>query len=844
MTERAQPCAHCGLPAPLPAAPGERTFCCPGCAAVYEALHASGLEGFYTLREASGGEACPVGPSAEAPVNAELDAPHFLQEHTQGFPDGTRSAELAVDGVHCAGCVWVAERLPWVFPGVSEARLDLGRARLRVRWDPAQVQLSAVAAWLGRFGYRLHPLRRDRVVQRSAAERRLLIKVGVAWALAGNVMLLASAFYAGLEATRDPWMTRGALILSALLATGSVIYGGGDFFRRAWESARAVATGQGLRALSIDAPIALGIGVGYAHSVFLSLQDSTEVWFDSVAVLIAALLTARWLQVRGRRVAGDAAERLLALLPHAARRLEASGEESLVPVESLAAGDVVRVRPGEAFPADGVVVAGRSSVNRAVLTGESRPEGVSEGGEIQAGAINLSAPLEIRVEAAGARSRVGRLLEWLEERATSRAPIVQWADRISGVFIAAVLGAAAVTGAVWGVLEPSQAVAHAVALLVVACPCALGMATPLALTVAAGKAARRGIFVKHDDVLQALAGANTVVLDKTGTLTRGQMTLVERAGDEAALRLAARLERHSLHPIAAALVAAWPDEVAAAVEDMEEIVGAGLVGQVDGHRVEVGRPAWLAERLALPADEPLRQRAEAAASRGLTPVLVAVDGQLAALACLGDPPRDEAAALVARLQSEGREVFILSGDHPAAVAWLAERLGIPADRARGAVSPEEKVAFIEALTQRPDRAVVMVGDGVNDARALQAAHVGVAVQGSAEASVVGADVFLTRPGLGPVLELLDGSRDTLRTVRRSLTFSLIYNLVGVSAAMLGLMSPLAAAIAMPLSSLLVVASSLLQRSFRAPQPAAPVPATPPAPPVETAGAPRGAEVLG
>jgi len=778
---------------------------------VYTALHSAGLTSFYQLRSATAFTATPIGATPVADAGAELDTEDFLSRHTEVGQDGSRSVELAIDGVHCAGCVWLVERLPHNVPGICEANLDLPRARLRLRWQPEQTRLSDAASWLSRFGYQLHGLRRDRIGERSVAERRLLVKVGVSWALAGNVMLIAAAMYSGLNASNDSTLTASALWVSLALTGVSVLYGGAEFFRRAAESVRAVFGGHGLKALSMDAPIALGISVGFAHSVVMTLSNSTEVWFDSIAVLIAALLTARWLQLRGRRLAGDAAERLLALIPRSATRLGADGVEEAISAELLQPGDRIRVRVGEAFPADGVIVAGRSSVNRAVLTGESRPEPAEPGHAVHAGSINVGAPVEVEIEAAGGASRVGRLLQWLEERSLQRAPIVQLADRIAGVFIAGILLASLVTALVWLWLEPSMAVAHTVSLLVIACPCALGMATPLALTVAAGQAARRGIFVKHDDVIELLTRATTVVLDKTGTLTEGRMRVVEVHGDAAAFELARRLERRSAHPIAVAMASTEPEH--GEIEDVEEVGGSGLRGRVDGHLVQVGRPGWLAEALSAEPGGALQRRAEAAAAEGLTPVAIGVDGELVALVALGDPARADAGEVVSRLKGAGKEVVVLSGDHPATVRWLAGSLGIAAESAHGGVSPEQKLAFIEALRTDPSRVVVMVGDGVNDASALQAAHVGIAVGGSSEASVVGADIFLTRPGLSPVVELFDGARRVMGVVHRNLGVSLAYNAIGITLAALGLINPLVAAVAMPISSLFVVASSLLQRSF-------------------------------
>jgi Cu2+-exporting ATPase len=579
----------------------------------------------------------------------------------------------------------------------------------------------------------------------------------------------------------------------------------------------------------MDVPIALGVLVGWLHSAYITAFGALdggepEVWFDSVAVLLAALMTARWLQLRGRRRAGDAADRLLALLPRDARKVEPDGSRAPICADLLQPGDRVEVLGGEVVPVDGVVAQGSSSVHRGVLTGESRPEKITVGQEIHAGTTNLGSPLEIIVSAAGAQTRVGRLLAWIEGESRRRAPLLQKVDRWGGLFVLTVLIVSALTLTSWSFVDPNHALRAAVAVLVISCPCALGMATPLSLMVAVGQAARRGVFIKHDDVLEKLAEVTHVVLDKTGTLTEGQMSVVKVEGDEGTAHLAARLEAHSQHPIARALVA-WAQELrvptAAPPQDIEEVAGAGLRGTFFGaqpQRVAVGKAAWILGEAADPAQK-LRWEAEVArlGEDGLTPVLVSVDGEVRAALGLGDPLRASSEPLIRALQGRGVRPILLSGDDPRLVERTAARLGIEPQDAKGGVSPEEKRAFVEALKADPKAVVMMVGDGVNDAAALQAAHVGVAVHGGAQASLVAADIFTTRPGLDPVLELLEGSKEVLKTVRRGLALSAGYNLVGMSLAAFGLAGPLLGAIAMPISSLAVVASSLSQRSFRPPR---------------------------
>ena len=749
---------------------------------------------------------------------SELDSNAFIEEHTVLNDDGSRTVELFLDGVHCAACVWLVERLPQERDGVLSARLDLPRARLTLQYVPATVELSSVAEWLAQFGYTAHPVRHDSATARTEGERRLLVKVGVCWALAGNVMLLAFALYAGLDASQDPGLATAARWLSMMLATVSVGYGGMEFFSRAWASVKLAIRTRTVRSLHMDLPIAAGVGVGFADSAWATLTGTGEVWFDSITVLIAALLTARWLQLRSRRLAGDATDRLLSLIPSMVRRVSDNGTTETVRIDDIFVNDVVRVPAGEVVPVDGLVASGTSTINNAVLTGESRPESIAPGDAVTAGATNLSTPIDVLVQAAGTDTRVGQLLAWVRDASGSDAHVVSLADRLTGYFVAGVAVVALITAIVWWLIDPSQMAVHVVALLVITCPCALGMATPLAMAVATGKAARAGIFIKNDAAIEQLTAIDAVVLDKTGTLTEGHLSLVETHGDDAAVSLAAALEASSTHPIAEALVrdrgtCGADGLMHSDVSEVDTVQGQGIVGLVDGHRVAVGRPDWVQrEHTALSGNASDDEPFAAFARDGHTPVAVAVDGNLRAALAFGDRIRPSSRNIIQRLDAQGTEIYLCSGDHPATVHAVARRIGIPADRAWGHVSPEDKQSYVDQL-HADGYTVMMIGDGVNDAAALQTADVGVAVEGGSTASLVAADIFMTRDGLDPVIDMLDGADSVMRVIRRNLAFSLGYNVLGAIAAIAGLVGPLVAAIAMPISSLIVVTASVFQRSF-------------------------------
>lgn len=798
-------CAHCGLPVPaeLRGADAALQFCCAGCRTVHTALREWGLEEGWSrrLREAA---AAPRPARSSGRSFAEFDDPSLLAACAE-VKEGRGRVELYLEGVHCAACAWLVERLPKIVPGVESARLDLTRGVAEVRWDPARVSLSAAARALDRLGYPPHPAQKGEAELRRAEERRELVRIGVAGALAGNLMGIAFALYGGSLHSIEPGFQSFFRWTSLALAAFSLAWPGRVFLRGGWNALRA-------RAPHADLPIALGLLAGFLGGAWNVWRGEGEVYFEAVGILVFLLLTGRFLQRRQQRRAHDSLALLHALAPAVARLLSSAGPAREVPVAALRAGDRVEVLAGEGVPADGRIVAGSSGFDLALLTGESRPVELGPGAAVHAGTTSLSSRIEMEVERTGAETRVGRIAALVARSAAERAPIVLFADRMAGWFTAAVLLIAAGTAAFWSSLGTATALDRAMALLLVACPCALGMATPLALTAAIGRAARRGFLVKRGAALERLARPGVLILDKTGTLTEGRFALRGWSGSAETAQLAAALEAQAAGPHAAALRELAPPGLALPVAAQVRLTpGHGVEGEVGGRRVLAGSPAFAA---ACGAPVPAAQL-EAALARGLTPVAVAVDGRFAGLAELGDALRPGAAQMVKDLRARGWELRILSGDHPRVVEAVARELDVPPAQARGGASPEDKVAAVhEARAAAQGRAVVMVGDGVNDAAALAAADVGVAVRGGAEASLQAADVHLGgAEGLTAIVELLAGARRTLGAVHRALLVSLAYNGVAVGLAATGLISPILAAILMPVSSLTVVALAFRARTF-------------------------------
>jgi len=805
LTKVAPLCAHCGLPVPAGRVSAEPdSFCCNGCRSVFAILHASGLEDYYVHRDLNGAERSAARQSQRK--FEELDDPAFQAAHCNAPSPGLLSVEFFLEGVHCSACIWLVERLARVAPAVVEARYDLTRSLLRVSWDPSLASLSQVARALDSLGYTPHPAHGTSAAgQQRKGDRALLLRLGVAGAAAGNVMLMALALYSGKFAGMGAEYVALFRWGSWLIATPTVFWAGAVFFRGGLAALRT-------RTPHMDLPVSLGILAGYAGSTANTLRSQGDVYFDSLCTLIFLLLVGRYLQRTQQRRSAKASDLIGALAPSTARVLGAEGPRE-VAAQTVPVGSTVLVLAGERIAIDGVVSQGSSTLDTSLLTGESLPIDVTVGDRVHAGTSNETAPIQIRVESAGADTRLGRLMCSVETTQRERAPIVRFADRVAGYFVVGIVAVAALTLLLWLHLDPAHAIDHTVALLVVTCPCALGMATPLAVSGALRRAAAAGVLIRGGEFIEELARPGIMVFDKTGTLTEGRLALVAWSGDEACKALVRAAEALSGHPIARAFQRALPDNALSCTERSE--LPGGLRACVAGKLVRVGSHAFMRrERCPLPlwASAQVQDHAEA----GRTPVVIAVGDQVRAVAAFADTVRADATRSLARLSELGFQLQVLSGDHQQVVDAVVRQLGVPFSSARGAASPEAKLAHISALRAAGER-VFMVGDGVNDAAAMAAANVGIAVHGGAEASLSAADLFTTRPGLEPVALAAEGSRRTMQVIRAGIALSLAYNLVGIALAVSGRLDPLLAAVLMPLSSISVVTAALRARTFRQPE---------------------------
>ncbi len=710
--------------------------------------------------------------------------------------EGAWESCVAVLGMHCAACAMTVEQLLMPVPGVASVQVSGAGALARLVWRPALGQPSAWLQALRGSGYSLLPAGDPQVLQQRLRERRLLLW---RWLVAGfcmmQVMMYAYPAYSAASGEITPDMQALLRWASWVLTLPVILFSCAPFFQAAWRDLRAGRVG-------MDVPVALGLAMAFAASSAATFDPSgpwgAEVWFDSVTMFVFFLLSGRLLEARLRARSAGALEAQLQRMPHSVERQRADGSFERVAVRRVTVGDTLRVAPGEVIAADGVILRGNTSVDEAMLTGESLPLPRSIGDAVIAGSNNLDGLLLLRVERTGAETRHAALAALMQQAATEKPRLAQLADRIATPFLLLVLCASAFAAWWWWEAGPAQAISAALAVLIVTCPCALSLATPAATLAAAGALARRGVLVRHLQVLETCAVVDTVLLDKTGTLTGDTMQVVDvllrpGASRTQALAMAAALAQHSQHPASQAITrsagaAAWD------AGDVQAVPGQGLQGQVAAQAGATAQALWLgsAQLCHAPATPP-----EATQSR----VHLADEQGWLASFVLDEVLRNGSFEAVHALQGLHLNVGLLSGDEPAAVARIAASAGIA--RAQAACSPEAKLAQVREL-QVQGRCIAMVGDGMNDAAVLARANVAIAMGQGAQMAKGQADVVLLGNDLRGVPLLLRQARRTRWVVRQNLAWAAGYNLVCVPLAVLGQMPPWLAGLGMATSSLLVV----------------------------------------
>jgi len=808
-------CFHCALPVPAGASyhalldGAERDFCCLGCLSVCTAIFEAGLQGYYQRTP----EGVLLAPPPEPPKDIDIyDLDEVQQEFITSSGD-LRDIHLLVEGIHCPACVWLIERALQREPGVQSANVNLAARRIHLRWDSKRNKLSSLIRALARIGYSAVPYdpeNAEGVIKK--ANRSMLFRLFFAGFAMMNMIWISIALYSG--ANKDEfreffhWM-------GFVLATPALLYAGYPFYRGALG---------GLRAwrLTMDLPIAIGLSVTYAYSTYITVtaNKTGEVYFDTVTNLIFVILIGRYLEGMFRHQALSATKRLMELQPRVATVIQ-DGKEQIIPTRGVRLGDHVLIKPGYKVPVDGIVLEGHSAVDESMLSGESAPVSKSIGAKVSAGTVNTSGALLVEVTSTLQNTTLAKIIRLVEEAQASKAPIQRLADTIVPWFVLATLICATLTFFIWNTDNFELALMAATSVLIITCPCALGMATPMSVAVATGLGARHGILVKNGLVLETLSGVTHFVFDKTGTLTEGRMSVahmhtapnIAEMGIAAKeiLRSAAAVERYSEHGAARAIVAEAETRQLnfrdVAVQGFHATAGLGVQAEVDGKTVLLGSLEWLA-RSGITLDAGLQ--ALELEAQAMSCVHCALGAAHVAVFALADKLRDDARQLVNELRAAGIGMTLLSGDRKAVAEAVARQLG--GMEVIAEVLPQDKDKVIQRLQQR-GAVVAMVGDGVNDAPALIRADVGIALGSGTDVSVESADIVLMHNELDKVRLATLLSRRTLLTIKQNIGLSFVYNAIMVPLAMMAKVDPLVAAITMPISSLVVIGNAARIRNL-------------------------------
>jgi Cu2+-exporting ATPase len=801
-------CFHCGLTIGdevFHSQPdgNKREFCCFACKSVCEAIYEAGLQGYYQRTP----QGILLAPPPTPPRDMEM---YDLAEVQQDFVNSKgemSEVHLLVEGIHCAACVWLIERGMMRNPGVYSANVNLAGKRLHLRWDNKRAKLSALIHGLSKLGYSgipYDPEAAEGVMKKT--NRAMLFRLFFAGFAMMNLNLIAIALYSGADHGQFVnffnWM-------ACALATPTLLYSGYPFYKGAWSGLKNAH-------LTMDLPIALGLSVTYIYSCYVTLGGAGAVYFDTVTNLTFVILIGRYLEGMFRHQAVSATNRLMDLQPRVATVLR-DGEEKIISVRAVQVGESVVVKPGSKIPMDGVVREGHSSVDESMMTGESMHVKKQVGDRVAAGTINGSGALVLQVQTVTQDSMLSKIIRLVEEAQSSKAPIQRVADRIVPWFVLATLICASVSFYLWST-NFEMALLTATSVLIITCPCALGMATPMSIAVASGLGAKHGILVKNGVVLESLSKVSHFVFDKTGTLTEGKMCLEQVIAapihdEKWLLAMAATVERYSEHGVAHAIVREADERGLTYrnfnVEGFQSKAGFGVEGICEGKMVVIGTVDWLAQNRVTPQSE-LIANLPMLEGEAKTCVHMAIGGQHVAVLVLADTLRVDAQGLIDTLRASGIGMTLLSGDRKPVAEAIAKQLG--GMEVIAEVLPQDKDRVIQAL-QKCGECVAMVGDGVNDAPALIRADVGIALGSGTDVSVESADIVLMKNELDKVRLATLLSRRTLRTIKQNIGLSFVYNSIMVPLAMLGHVTPLVAAITMPLSSLLVIGNAARIRNL-------------------------------
>ncbi len=801
-------CYHCGQPVP-PAAKfpvsiegTAHDMCCRGCQAVAQAIVDNGLQAYYSHRTALPSTAQELIP-AELSKLTLYDHPEIQKSFVIEEKDGAhlKQASLILEGITCAACIWLNERHLQQLPGVTSVQVNYANHRARISWDEREIQLSRILREIQLLGYNAHPYNalQQEELRRKGRSRdiRLIAITGLS---AGQVMMLAVALYAGAAFGIEHSTAQLLRYVSLLLTLPVFLYTSLPFYVSAWRSLK---SGN----LNMDVPVSLAIIAAFVGSAWVTFRGEGVVYYDAITMFTLFLLSTRFMERNARERSVEATENLLKLVPAMALRIRA-GQQETVAVLDLAAGDVILVKPGEAVAADGEIIEGVSSVDEALLTGESRAVAKETGAPVIAGSINLEGPLTIRVSGVGENTVLAGIVRLLDRAMAEKPRLALLADQVAGRFTYVLLALTLIVALAWWWVDPGRLLEIVLAVLVVTCPCALSIAAPAAFAAAGSHLLKQGILLTRGHALETLAKVTHVIFDKTGTLTYGkpllhQVLAAEDGDEQTCLRIAASLEQASEHPLAQSFLARIGKNELMPVSEAQNFPGKGVSGMIDGRRYTLGNSALSPLARQLPAD-----RLET--PPGATVVWLCDEQRVLARFALSDELRPEAHGLVAELKQQGFRVSILSGDSEAAVRHFATLLGIT--DFRSGLHPEDKLIALKAL-QAEGAVVAMVGDGVNDAPVLAGADVSVAMGGGTQVARASSDIVLLSEKLPDIWRSLQAGRATMTVMKQNFAWAAGYNFLALPFAALGFIPPWLAALGMSVSSLVVVLNALRLRQI-------------------------------
>ncbi|WP_418114263.1 heavy metal translocating P-type ATPase [Vibrio scophthalmi] len=780
-----QSCYHCGEEVPVNTdykveILGQvRDMCCPGCETVAQTIMDSGLVSYYQYRTAPAEKANLVPEQLQALVHYDNQE---VQNEFVRNSDKHSEVTLSLDGISCAACAWLIEKQLSHTEGVVQIRVNTTTNRAILAWDNSKAKLSELLAVIHQLGYKAAPFEAD---QQEAAYHRMmkqyLYRLGIAGLATMQVMMLAVALYLEVFGDLDPEFRNYFRWVSLIFATPVMLYSALPFYLNAWRSIRS-------KTLGMDVPVSIAMIFAYVASLVATVTEQGEVFFESISMFAFFLLVGRFLEMRARRKAAAASGNLLKLIPAMATTLE--GEQT--PVKSLQVGDKIRVLPGEHIPADGIITQGRVHIDESMLTGESIPVVKIIGDHVYAGTLNGEEAFDLEVRSSKADSMISNIVRLQDEAQLSKPKIAEIADVVARYFVAALLIIAAATWFYWQQNQPEDAFWIMLAVLVATCPCALSLATPTALTCATSRMGNLGILLRKGHVFETLCKVNHLIIDKTGTLTHGDIEInnVRLFGQQSkstTLSLAAALEAHANHPLARAFRPYLDANVI--IDEIENVIGFGIQGCYQGKPIKIGSAEFVLSS---------QDKAEPNA------IYLSIANEHVATFYYQDPIRQEAVAFVKQFRDAGIKVTLLTGDSNANAVLVAQQIGI--DDMVSEAKPQDKLDYLHSC--RDDDITMMVGDGINDAPTLAGAHLSVAMGGGTDVAKASADMVLLGDKLDRILQARELALKTRRIIAENLAWSLGYNLLILPLAVAGLVAPYFAVVGMSASSIIVVSNSL------------------------------------